>query len=242
MKAPKRPPLKPNVVLAVGAHPDDIDFCAGGTMAKYAAQGADVYYLIVTDGCQGSRDRKVHTKKLVETRNHEQKQALKIIGGRDVIFFDYHDSQLEATQELKQRLVRVIRQLKPDVVVTMDPSMIYAAEQNYINHPDHRAAGQATLDAVFPLARDHLACPELLDEGFEPHNTPTVLLCNFVDNNFYEDISDYFDLKLKALRQHGSQFNNFGYLHAKLHDIAEACGKVCDCAYAEGFIRLDIPS
>ena len=164
-------PLRPKVVLGIAAHPDDLDFGAAGTMARFVADGAEVHYLIITDGSKGSEDAAITPAELTKIRETEQHAAVKVIGGKSVTFLGYPDGELELTMQLKRDVVKVIRSVKPDVVVTMDPSMLYSADRGFINHPDHRAAGQAALDAVFPLARDHMAFPELFAEGYVPHKT-----------------------------------------------------------------------
>ena len=232
--------LKPKVVLGIVAHPDDLDFGSSGTMAKFATQGAKVYYLILTDGSKGSEDKSITSAQLVKIRENEQKAALKILGGQEVFFLGYPDGQLEITMEAKKEVIKIIRKVKPDVVVTMDPSMIYSTERGYINHPDHRAAGQIALDAVFPLARDHLSFPELYDQGYEPHKTKTVLLINFDKANFYVDISSTFDTKIKALQAHASQIKDPNQTIEWIGQMAEMIGKRAGLKKAEGFVRLDL--
>ena len=231
-------PLQPKVVLGIGAHPDDLDVTAGGTLAHFAAQGADVHYLILTDGGKGSDDPLMTSAQLVETRHAEQQTALEIIGGKSITFLDYPDGELEITMELKKQIVKAIRTIKPDVVIAMDPTVIYSAETGTINHPDHRAAGQATLDAVFPLARDRLTFPELYDE-FKPHKTPTILLANFNGGNYTVDISETFETKTAMMKAHVSQFSNVEE-STWLRDLAEAQGKAAGYALGESFVRLDI--
>lgn len=232
-------PLTPRVVLGVAAHPDDLDVGAGGALAHFAAQGAAVYYLILTDGSKGSEDLSMTPRQLTEIRQAEQRAGLEAIGGTSVTFLDYTDGELEVTLDLKRRIVQEIRTVKPDVVVTMDPTVVYSAENGSINHPDHRAAGQATLDAVFPLARDRLAFPELLADGFEPHKTPTVLLVNFNTSNFAVDITDSFDAKINALKAHPSQFGDES-VYNWVQSIAKEQGLAAGCDLAEGFVRIDI--
>jgi LmbE family N-acetylglucosaminyl deacetylase len=152
----------------------------------------------------------------------------------------YPDGQLEVTMALKKDIVRVIRTVCPDVVITMDPSMLYSASRGFINHPDHRAAGQATLDAVFPLARDHLAFPELYKSGLKPHKTPTVLLTNFDNNNFVVDITGFFDKKLAALKAHASQIGDISKVEPWLKQNAASVGKPYGYALGEGFMRIDL--
>ena len=232
--------LKPKIVLGIAAHPDDLDFGAAGTMAHFAKQGADIHYLIITDGSKGSDDMNISSVELVKMRENEQKNAVEIIGGKGVTFLGYPDGELQITLELKKDIIKVIRTIKPDIVITMDPSMLYSAKRGFINHPDHRAAGQATLDSVFPLARDHLAFPELFESGYLPHKTPTVLLTNFDNPTFIVDITDTLQTKLLALRAHASQVGNMEDATKWLTEGAEMIGKTAGYKYGEGFVRIDI--
>jgi len=231
--------LQPQIILGVAAHPDDLDVGAGGTLATFAAQGAEVHYLILTDGGKGSDDPSMTSTQLTEIRHNEQRTALEIIGGKSITFLDYPDGELEVTMELKKQIVKTIRTIKPDVVITMDPTVVYSAANGIINHPDHRAAGQATLDAVFPLARDRLTFPELLAEGYEPHKTATVLMVNFNESNFAVDITHSFETKIKALKAHVSQFGNLENV-SWIHDMAKEQGKQAGYELAESFVRIDI--
>ncbi len=232
--------LNPKVVLGVAAHPDDLDFGASGTMAGFAKSGADVHYLIVTDGSKGSSDMTLSSSELIKIREKEQRNAVKAIGGKSVTFLGYPDGELEITMALKKDIVKVIRTLKPDVVITMDPSMLYSAERGFINHPDHRAAAQATLDSVFPLARDHMVFPELFANGYLPHKTPTVLLTNFNTNDFVVDITDTFPNKIAALKAHTSQISDIEEVKGWMSKIAGEIGKPSGFKYAEGFVRIDL--
>lgn len=232
--------LAPKVVLGVAAHPDDLDFGASASMAKFASQGAEIYYLILTDGSKGSADRSITSEQLIKMRRSEQLAAIKAVGGKDVTFLDYPDAALEISQALKRDIVREIRRLKPDVVITMDPSVLYSEVRGFINHPDHRAAGQATIDAVFPLARDYLTFPELLSENLEPHKVKTLLLTNFDKQNFYIDVSNTLDKKIAALEAHASQISDMDSIKQWITDWAAKAGKQAGYNYAEGFIRLEL--
>lgn len=234
--------LKPKIILGIAAHPDDLDFGAAGAMAVYADQGAEIHYLILTDGSKGTSDESLSPAQLIKMRQKEQTEALKCIGGKQAHFLSYTDGELEVTMQLKRDIIKVIRTIKPDVVVTMDPSVLYSAERGMINHPDHRAAGQATLDAVFPLARDHLAFPELLAEGHTPHKVSTLLLINFNTSNFAVDISSTLDNKLNALKAHFSQMSDMARVESIVKDIATRAGKSAECKFAEAFVRIDISS
>ncbi|MDB5184808.1 MAG: putative deacetylase [Candidatus Saccharibacteria bacterium] len=233
--------LQPKVVLGIAAHPDDLDFGASGTMARYAGEGASVYYLIVTDGSKGTDDRSLTPAQLIQIRQNEQRAAVQAVGGKDVFFLGYPDGGLEVTMDLKRDIVRVIRQVKPDVVITMDPSLLYVAERGFINHPDHRAASQAALDSVFPLARDHLSFPDLFAQGFEPHKTPTVLLIRLDGNaNFSVDITSTIEVKKAALAAHASQIADIEKTFGWVKQLAAEAGGKAGSAYAESFMRIDV--
>jgi LmbE family N-acetylglucosaminyl deacetylase len=233
-------PLRPNTVLGIAAHPDDLDFGAAGTMAHFAESGAAVHYLILTDGSSGSDDKQMTPQRLTKIREEEQRAAVKEIGGKSVTFLGYPDGQLEITMALKRDAVKVIRTIRPDIVVAMDPSVLYSASRGFINHPDHRAAGQTALDAVFPLARDHMSFPELYAQGFKPHKTKTILLTNFDDANYYVDITKTFPKKVAALRAHTSQVPDIEDISIHMEQWASATGKKAGYDLAEGFVRIDI--
>jgi len=234
--------LHPKVVLGIAAHPDDLDFGASGTMARFANEGADVHYLIITDGSQGSSDPKMTGEELAKIRQEEQRQALEKLGSKpdNVTFLGYKDGGLEVTMEAKKDVVKVIRMVKPDVVVTMDPTFVYSAKRGAINHPDHRAAGQLALDAVYPLARDHMAFPELYKQGYLPHKVKTVLLTNFEKHNFIVDITKTIDKKIEALVAHSSQIANIDEMAERIKGWAAILGKEYNYKYAEGFMRIDL--
>lgn len=232
--------LKPTIVLAVGAHPDDMDITASGSLAKYAANGAKIYYLIVTDGSKGSHDVKISPEEIKSIRQKEQAEAARIIKAEEPIFLNFSDGCLEPTLEVKKEIVRVIRQTKPDVVITMDPTLFYSIERGMINHPDHRAVGEAALCAVYPLARDHLAFPELLKEGHDTHRVTTVLLTNFEGSNYTEDISDFIDQKMAAIKAHKSQFADAERVSNNILSWNKANGSKAGYEYAESFKRIDL--
>lgn len=232
--------LTPKTVLAVGAHADDIDYFASGTVAQFAEQGAAVHYLVLTDGSKGTDDATVASQELAETRRNEQQSALESLGGQSVEFLNYVDGELEVTLPLKRDIVAVIRRIKPDIVITIDPSFLYSAEHGLINHPDHRAAGQATIDAVFPLACNYKTFPEQLQDGTEPHKTKTLLLINFDNCNHFTDVSDVFDKKVTAVCCHHSQYDDHPETANNLHVMAEKVGQSCGCELAESFIRIDL--
>jgi len=197
--------MQGKVILAVGAHPDDLEFFVGGTIAKYSALGAKVYYLILTDGSKGSEDHLLDKDELVQIRQDEQRKAAEILGVMDMFFFAEIDGELENTLLLRKKIVEIIRTVKPDTVVTFDPSYLYDVARGMVNHPDHRTTGQATIDAVFPFSRNKRTFPELLEQGQDVHSVTELLLVNLNQYNFVEDITPYLDQKIKALGSHISQ-------------------------------------
>jgi LmbE family N-acetylglucosaminyl deacetylase len=228
--------MKNAVVLGVAAHPDDLDYTCGGTVAKWVKEGAEVYYLVCTDGCKGSDDPEMTEGKLTEARKIEQKEASRVLGVKDVFFLDYKDTELVVDLKLKKEIVRYIRKLKPDIVITFDPSVIFSRDSGIINHSDHRAVGEATLDAVYPLARDRLIFPDL---EFSVHKVRTIYLTNYDNPRDMEDVSDEYDLKIKALRAHISQINED--IIKTVTEQESRFGEKMNCKYAEGFVKLHLP-
>jgi LmbE family N-acetylglucosaminyl deacetylase len=154
--------------MFIFAHPDDIEFVAGGTAALWAKEGSEVVYVMVTDGNVGSHEKEMTMDKLIQTRREEQRAAAEIAGAKECIFLGYHDGLVEATLSLRKELVRLIRQYKPNAVVCFDPTDLFISE-TYINHPDHRAVGKAAIEAVFPASEMRLLYPDLEAEGLTPH-------------------------------------------------------------------------
>jgi LmbE family N-acetylglucosaminyl deacetylase len=194
-------------VMVVVAHPDDAEFMAAGTIAKWAREGSDIVYVLCTSGDKGTSDVSVSPAQLAEARRGEQEAAASTLGVRQVVFLGYEDGVLQNTLELRKDIVRQIRRFKPDLIVCQDPTTRWSA-QGYLNHPDHRAAGDATLDSVYPSARDPHVFPELLAEGLEPHKVLEVYVAGTNHADTWVDISDTIDAKIAALRAHESQVGN----------------------------------
>ena len=216
--------FKGKKVLVVGAHPDDNDFGAGATVAKATGRGAEVIYLIATTGQRGSSDENMTPERLSEIRRKEQEEAAKVLGVLEVRFLDYVDGELIPDIRLKERVVKSIRRYKPDIVFTMDPSFFYYKSYGMVNHSDHRAIGEATLDACYPLARDLMSFPEHAKEGLNPHKVKELFLHSFVPENanFYVDVTDTFDMKLKALSLHKSQVGDMQRVEKRMREIGRA--------------------
>lgn len=185
----------PQRALAIGAHPDDIEFGAGGTLAKWSRQGCQITMLIVTDGSKGSWERDVDPTELIATRIAEQDRAAAALGAAAVRHLDHVDGELVYTMELRAEVCRHIRECAPNVVLSHDPW------QRYQLHPDHRATGWAAIDGVI-AARDHLFFPE---QNLEAHRPDAVLLWSAEAPDHWEDIADTFDSKIAALLCHSSQ-------------------------------------
>lgn len=230
----------PSVALGIAAHPDDLDFGASATLAHWANQGTKVYYLIVTDGSKSTTDSKTTAEQLAKLRQHEQRAAANIVGAEDVFFLNHEDSMLELTIDLKREIVRYIRMLKPEIVLTMDPTMVYSQSTDFINHTDHRVVGLAVLDAVYPLARDRLTFPELEQDGLAPHKTSIVMLVNYESHDCYINVTDTIETKMAALAAHHSQVSDIASAQAKSKAFAQQLGRDVGYEYAEAFLRLDV--
>jgi LmbE family N-acetylglucosaminyl deacetylase len=223
-------------VMVITAHPDDAEFGVAGTVARWTGEGKQVVYVVCTSGDKGTSDRTLKPEQLAEMRRKEQRAAAKVLGVREVIFLGYSDQELEDTSEFRKQLVRLIRMYRPRIVVTSDPY------RRYLWHRDHRIAGQVTLDAVFPYARDHLAYPDLLEEGLEPHNVEEILFWAAEDINYRSDITDTFNLKIAALRCHESQVQGFPNpnLEEWLRERCKAMAEGESFELAEAFHRVEI--
>lgn len=195
MAAAHQPLLIPNRVLAVGAHPDDIEFGAGGTLAGWAAAGASITMLVVTDGSKGTWDSSLDPADLAAIRATEQQAAAGVLGAERVIHLDHVDGELEYTMDLRKVMCEHIRRIRPDIVISHDPW------RRYQLHPDHRATGWAAMDGVI-AARDHLFYPE---QQLAAHRPEAVLLWSADEPDHYEDISNEFSTKVEALLCHSSQ-------------------------------------
>lgn len=219
-------------VLCIYAHPDDTEFTIGGSVALWAEQGAEVTYCIITDGGAGSNDPNQSLTQLIVIREAEQRAAAAELGVKDVLFLGYTDGTLEPTIELRRTLTRLIRQLRPHRVVCGDPTAVLYDDE-YINHPDHRAAAEAALYAVFPSAVTRPIFPELLAEGFEPHQVREVYISSPVEPTTYVDISTTLERKIQALRHHKSQVDPGD--GQWIRDWASETGKAADLSAAEAF-------
>ena len=223
-------------VLVVTAHPDDVDFGSAGTVAAFTDAGVHVAYCIVTDGDAGGSDLSVPRPQMAETRREEQRKAAAEVGVSDVTFLGYPDGRLTVTIDLRRDISRVIRQCRPQRVVTQSPERMW--ERIFASHPDHLAAGEAAICAVYPDSRNPFAHPELLAEGHEPHTVDEVWLMASSDATIAVDTTAQFERKVAALRCHRSQVGDGDHLEPMLREWGGAVARgwgLADGAVAEAF-------
>jgi LmbE family N-acetylglucosaminyl deacetylase len=199
---------QPNRAMTIYAHPDDQEFTVAGTLAKWAKAGCEIISVAITSGDSGSNDTSKdgsYKPILAQLREKEQLAANAMLGVKETVFLHYPDGELEPTIALRKELTRLIRQFKPDAVLTGNPEgWFYRGD--YLNHPDHRAASQAACEAVFPSACSRLIFADLLSAGYEPHNVKRLYIHGADKSNTWIDITETIDIKIEALRKHASQF------------------------------------
>ena len=218
-------------VMVVTAHPDDSEFGAGGTVAKLVKEGKQVTYCILTNGDKGSGDRSMTPERLVAIREDEQRNAARVLGVEVVDFLGFPDCELEDTRESRRAVTAAIRRHRPDLLIAQNPNR---TKNLGASHRDHRTAGGIAIDCVYPLARDHMAFPELLPE-FEPHKVRELYVMQWQNPQMIVDISDVIDLKLRALACHASQFRDFKAVEERVRQRSGEIGKAKGYAHAEGF-------
>jgi LmbE family N-acetylglucosaminyl deacetylase len=224
-------------VLVVISHPDDAEFGAGATIAKLAASGARIDYVVTTDGAKGSEDPDVTPEELSATRSAEQRAAADLLGVSEIVHFGYPDGYLEPSLDLRRDITRQIRRFRPDLVITQNPQR--RLDHNpFIGHPDHLATGEATLAAVYPAARDHLNFPELWrDEHLEPWKVRQVLLTGVEEPNLWVDVSDTFELGLRSICAHVSQVDPDD-VEEKMRERARIVGEPQGIGLAQAFLSI----
>jgi LmbE family N-acetylglucosaminyl deacetylase len=217
--------------LVIAAHPDDADFMTGGTVARWAEEGTEIHYVVVTDGSAGSNEPGARREELREVRAREQRAAADVLGVKSVTILGFPDGLLEVNAETRRAVTREVRRLRPDVIVAPDPTRFWH-RNTYINHVDHRMAGELACCAVMPDAPSRPQFPELLDEGFEPFEVPRLWLTGD-DADTYVDITGTIDRKLEALACHVSQGAEAAapWVRERARELGEHAG----VEYAEGF-------
>lgn len=224
----------PESAMAIVAHPDDIEFSCAGTLARWARAGTRVSYVLCTSGDVGIDEPGMTKARATEIREAETKEAAAIAGASEVVFLREPDGMLQATIELRKRLVREIRRFRPEVVITGDPTIVWAGA-DYINHPDHRAASTAALDATFPAAGQPNLFEELEQEGLRAHKPRKVWVTTWGnDADIFVNIEETIDVKIAALKAHKSQMKDWDP-EEMIRSWAAERGKGKEMAYAEGF-------
>jgi len=224
--------MNKKVFMNISPHPDDPDIFCGGTVAKLVKEGNNVHYVICTDGSMGTFDLSIEPEKLAEIRRSEQKAAAKILGVKDVIFLNFKDAHLVPSFELREKLIKLIRKVRPNVIMALDPWMPYEA------HNDHRTAGMMVTEASVFSGFPHI-CPEHLKEGLKPWKADEIHFFFTETPNVYIDIEDTIDLKIKAIQQHKSQMSTMGSDPSKIaelvRELAAKTGSKCGKKYAEAY-------
>jgi LmbE family N-acetylglucosaminyl deacetylase len=199
--------ISPQKILVILAHPDDPEFFCGATIARWTRQGHTVEYCLLTRGDKGVRDELIDRETLSRIREVEQKRAAEILGVSRVRFLNFEDGYLQPDLNARREVVSVIREVRPDVVVTSDPTNFFHREDR-INHPDHRIAGQIVCEAVYPASGNPMYYPELLERGLSPHEIKELWLTLTAQPNMMIDVTETWDFKIAALKQHCSQIAN----------------------------------
>lgn len=224
-------------VMVIFAHPDDAEFGAAGTVARWTREGKSVVYVSCTSGDKGTEEREMSPESLVKIREQEQRHAAEVLGVEHVLFLGYPDQGLEDTPDFRKQIVRLLRTHRPAVVLTSDPTT------PYWDHRDHRIVGRVVMDAVYPYARDHLAYPDLLHQGLEPHRVREVWFWGSPQRNHCMDITPTFALKIEAMKCHESQVRAFkeSDLESWLRSTCEDMAHEQAFELAEAFHREIIP-
>lgn len=227
----------PQKILVILAHPDDPEFFCGATIARWTQHGHLVDYCLLTRGDKGVREIIVDPMELARTREVEQRNAADCLGVRDLKFLDYYDGYIVPDLEIRKAVVRIIRQYKPDIVVTSDPTHIFG--ENSINHPDHRSAGQIVVDAVFPAVGNPLYFYDLMhDEGLEPHSIKELWLSLTSQANITIDVTKTWETKIQALHHHVTQIGDMGQLDERMRSRFTPDSSAEHPRYEEKFRRF----
>ncbi len=228
----------PQSILVVLAHPDDPEFFLGATIARWRQAGHSIAYCLLTRGDKGTTDAGMDPRELMRVREKEETAAAAVLGVQSIEFLDFEDGYLVSNLAARKEVVRVIRRHKPDILVSCDPTN-YFPNENYINHPDHRAAGQISLDAVFPAAGNPMFFRELLEEeGLLPHAVKEVWLSVTHQPNVAIDVTEYWDQKIRALYEHKTQIGDKEAFTARMKSRLSPGSTPETPRYEESFKRV----
>ncbi len=227
-------------VLAVFAHPDDAEICAGGTLAGWAAAGREVHLLVLTNGDRGSSDPRRDRLELARIRREETLAAAEVLGLASALVLDVHDGELENTTETREAVIRRIRVVRAETVVSCDPTAWFF-EDRYYNHSDHRRAGEIALDAVFPGAGNPHYFAEHLSEGLDVREVHDVWLGWTNEPNHAQDVTGHFATAMAALARHRSQVEEgIRFFQDELEREAREAGSTIGVEHAERFRVLNL--
>lgn len=228
--------LQPHSALAIYAHPDDADVAAGGLLAQWASEGADVHLVVICDGAKGSHSPSSEASAIRETRREELQHAADLLGAKSVVSLDWPDGAVTNSEELREILVGLVRTHKPDVVLGPDPTATFFAGV-YVNHRDHRETGWALLDAVAPAA----AMPLYFPSQGPPHQVSVLLLSGTHEPDVVADVSRTIDTKVKAVLAHASQLaGDADAIRDMVFDRAEQAGRPVGAAFGEAFRCIEL--
>ena len=230
----------PERAMVIMAHPDDPEFSCSGTMARWSKAGTKICYVLCTSGDVGIAKPGMTRQEAAKIREAEQRDASRITGVEEVVFLGEPDGMLVATLDLRKKIVREIRRFRPEVVVTGDPTRVWSGD-SYINHPDHRAASSAALDAVFPAAGQPNLFEEISEEGYEAYKPRKVYVTTWDEADVYVNISETIDIKITALRAHKSQMKDWDP-EPRIKEWAASRGKGKEMAFAESFRVITLVS
>ena len=223
----------PKRAMAVFAHPDDVDFGCSGTLSLWADQGVHITYCLLTSGQKGTHDPDMPPERLARIREKEQRAAGKVVGAREFVFLGHQDGELERSRALTGEVCAVIREQKPDLLITQDPW------REYQLHPDHRVAGWTAMDGLI-AARDHLFYPDQLDRGLKHHRVRRVLLFGTAEPNVWFDISSTIGRKIRAITSHKSQVADPKGLAERMRGFAGTTGRAWGLEYGEGYRYFEL--
>jgi LmbE family N-acetylglucosaminyl deacetylase len=226
--------------VVVFAHPDDAEFLCGGTVATWTKGGTEVHYVCATDGSAGWNGPDRTRDEIARLREDEMREAAEVLGVSSVTFLGFVDGTLEPNLDLRRAVTREVRRLRPDILLTFEPTLW--SGRRYVNHPDHRAIGEAVLAVVACDAPTRPQFPELLEHGLEPHKVPNLWLPTFDGADTFVDISDTIELKIEALHRHKSQMENMGMadVDERIREWAAELGKERQVEYAESFRTFEL--
>ena len=220
-------------ILVILAHPDDPEFFLGATIARWIKAGHHIRYVLLTKGDKGANDESLSGEDVAQIRLREQDAAAQSLGVASVDYLDYEDGYLIPDLEMRKKVVRAVRKYQPQILVTCDPGNLFPSQQ-YINHPDHRNAGQVVIDAVFPASGNRFFFPDLLKEGLEPHEVEEVWMSLTNEPDVTLDVTDHWDDKINALKSHASQIGDPDAFEKRMLDRLQQAENI-DFKYEECF-------